>query len=415
MTLLPLPTRCLLWLLPALLLFSRAIADVTVVLISLSFLYRSGRDHDWSWMKQAWILFTLPFWAYLLLLNVAHSVSPFDSLKYALTFIRWPLFAAALAYWLLKDKLRQIGFLQGLLVTMLLIVADTGWQYLFGTDWFGIERFTDDRLTGPFRNPVPGTLMLRVWFIGLFAVMFWQTSKPRAGGWHLYLLYLFIGLVFTFITGERMALMLFVAASMLVILALYLDYPGKRHALILGVALIVLCMWGLMQTLPGTTERSVMSIADKLAHFVESDYGQVFSAAWQVWQQHFWLGSGIHGYQQACEQMGLFADSAMQCTHAHNLYLQLGAETGLVGVCLFVLMLGAIYWQALSLTYKNRHWTLLALSLSVLSVSFWPLMGGISVLNNWVGALVWLGVGWVLAVSATSPPSLSRQKAVPDH
>lgn len=392
------------FLLPALLLFSRAIADLTVVITGLSFLYYSYRKHDWSWTRRPWFLLTLPFWFFLLLFNVPFSAYPMESLGYGLAFIRWPLFAAALAYWVFDDKERQTRFLQGLLVTSLLVVADTGWQYVFGTDWFGIERFLDDRLTGPFRNPVPGTLMLRVWFIGLFAVMFWHQSKQSKGGLIWYLLYLLIGLIFTFITGERMALMLFVTASMLVIVALYLEHRDKWLSLSLGIAVIVLSLWCVMQAFPATTERSVLSVADKLSHFLDSDYGRVFTAAWQVWQKHFWFGSGVHTYQQVCEQMDLFVGSAMQCTHAHNLYLQLGAETGLIGVGLFVIMLGGIYWQALKSPLQNRLWTHLALSCSVLSVSFWPLIGGISVLNNWIGALVWLGVGWVLAVSVKSQP-----------
>jgi len=91
----------------------------------------------------------------------------------------------------------------------------------------------------------------------------------------------------------------------------------------------------------------------------------------------------------------------MTCTHAHNLYLQLAAETGVTGVLLFTCMLGAIYWAALAPLMRDKRWLLAALSFSVLSVCFWPLIGGISLLNNWVAALAWLGVGWVLAMRNT--------------
>lgn len=409
----PLPMAGLLLLLPALLLFSRALADITLVLIGLVFLYRSYRGKDWQWLNAPWFKWALLFCGYLLVLNTPFSLSPLESLTYSLFFLRWPLFAAALAWWLLATQCRQKLFLQGLVLTCLLIAADTGWQYVFGSDWFGIKAFSDDRLTGPFRNPVPGTLMLRVWYIAIFIVFFWQvgtrlTLLATLSAW-------FMGLVFIFITGERMALMLFVAGGLVLLPAIWATYPGRRGWLVAGLTVMVLLMVLLIQSQPQTAARSIFSIGQKLSVFSESDYGRVFSGAWQVWQQDFWLGTGIHTYQAACEQLGVFAEQNLGCTHPHNLYLELGAETGLLGLLLFILMLIAIYRQSLRQAISQSCWLHAALSFSVLTVSFWPLTGGVSVLSNWIAALVWLGVGWVLAVSATPLPIPSRPKAATDH
>jgi len=80
--------------------------------------------------------------------------------------------------------------------------------------------------------------------------------------------------------------------------------------------------------------------------------------------------------------------------------LQLGAETGVIGLGLFLFMLYLLYKHVLGPLLAERQWIKAALSFSVLTVSFWPLTGGISVLSNWVAALVWLGVAWVLAISS---------------
>lgn len=403
-----------LWLLPSLLLFSRAIADTTLVLISLIFLFRTYRNKDWGWAKQGWFRLALLFWLYLICLNLPMSQFPDESLKNVLAFIRWPLFAAALAYWFLAKRAQQWTLLKGLLITCLFVVLDTSWQYVFDVDWFGIERFNEERLTGPFRSPVPGTLMLRVWFITMFAVLFWQwiQNRPKHQVVSLPLMFLlFFG--FTFITGERMALLLLSLMGVGVLLALVVEahnYRGQLAFCLLGVTLIG-CV-GILAD-PTMTQRSVLSIVEKLSHFAESDYGHVFSAAWQVWQAHLWLGTGLDTYQLACEQMGVLEASRMACSHPHNLYLELGAETGLVGLGLFCGLLLAIYWAALKTAYAAKAWLHLALSASVLTVSFWPLTGGISPFSNWVGALVWLGVGWVLAVSVTPLQVQSQQTVDP--
>ena len=166
---------------------------------------------------------------------------------------------------------------------------------------------------------------------------------------------------------------------------------------------------------PATAERSVHSIFIKLASFADSDYGHVFSAAWQAWLEYPWFGSGIHTYQQVCEQMGVLNSHGMACTHPHNLYLQLAVETGLIGLGLFVLLLVAIYSAVLKPACSAKQYFTASLSIAVLTVSFWPLTGGISVLNNWIAALVWLGVGWVLAVSTEYKKVPYPQKAGVDH
>lgn len=400
-------------LLPGLLLFSRALADVTIVLVGLAFIYRSYRLQDWQWFNQTWFRLALLFSAYLALLNAPFSLAPWESFSYALFFLRWPLFAAALAWWLLATRDRQQWFLKGLFVTSMLVAADIAWQYVFGVDWFGIAAFSADRLTGPFRNPVPGTLMLRVWYIAIFALLIWHFSARFS--LFACLSVWFIGLVLMFITGERMALMLYSAGGLVLLPALWTAFPARRGMLSAGLLLMGMIALLLMQTQTQTTARSVLSIADKLAAFSSSDYGRVFAGAWQVWQQYFWLGSGLHTYPSACEQLGVFAGQGLSCTHPHNLYLELGAETGLLGLVLFVLMLGAIYRQALTVALRQRCWTHAALSFIVLTVSFWPLSGGISVFSNWIAALVWLGVGWVLAVAARPLPLPSRLITEADH
>ena len=67
------------YLLPALLLFSRAIADITVVLVAFTFLFISYKNQYWPWLKQSWFVAFLVFNAYLILLNLPQSSEPSES------------------------------------------------------------------------------------------------------------------------------------------------------------------------------------------------------------------------------------------------------------------------------------------------------------------------------------------------
>ncbi len=391
------------YLLPLLLLFSRAIADVTVLLIGLYYLLRSYYLNDWQWAKHTWFKLSIGFWLYLLLVNTPLSIDQLDSLTHSAAYIRWPLFAAAIAYWVLDNEKSKRNFLISLLLISFLIMADTSLQYVTGQDLFGHLKPSPTRLTGPYSRPIPGIMLLRVIFIGMFAAILLPSLSDAKRQVKFILLTLCIGLVFMFITGERMALILFITGSAVITCGLLLNQTINTKKLIFSMLTIAGLFWGLFMIAPETAERSVFSIANKLNSFTASDYGVVFRAAFIAWQDNFIFGSGFHTYQTFCEQLGVLTvlgkSWGLQCSHPHNLYLQIAAETGLVGLILFSISIVSIYYHAIANLIKAHCWLVASLSFTVLSVCFWPLIGGISILNNGVAALVWLGVGWVLSIA----------------
>jgi len=390
------------WLLPVMLIFSRAIADMTVVLVGLMFLLRSYHIQDWSWTKAIWFRCNLIFWGYLLFINVPLSINVVESLFYAISYMRWPLFAAALAYWIFTQHARQREFLTVLLLVLIFVILDTGFQYMHGEDIFGIAKVSSERLTGPFKAPVPGIMMLRVYFIALFLTVFIPQLKSHMNRIFFIVTMLAIGTFFMMVTGERMAFILFFSCSLLVLMGLGFEHGARRSMLLLGLLIILGIVFFIVIAAPDIAQRSLYSVYAKLKDFVNSDYGKVFSAAIASWKENPWLGSGLHTYKQSCIEMGYLNQLGINCTHPHNLYLHIGAETGWIGVMLFSLAVASIFYSALHQLIQLRKWFLMTLSLAILFVSFWPLIGGISILNNGVAALVWLGVGWVMAVSQQS-------------
>jgi len=151
------------YLLPLLLIFSRSIADITIVLISILFLYYSFKKIGWGWLKEKWFLFALFFSAYGITLNSAMSIDAKETFAYSLFFMRWPIFSMALAYWILSDFKSLKKFLISLTLLLLFIIFDTWWQFFFEQDLFGFEKYSENRLTGPFKdNPHVGAWLAKL-------------------------------------------------------------------------------------------------------------------------------------------------------------------------------------------------------------------------------------------------------------
>jgi len=390
--------------LPLLLIFYRGLADVTVLLIGLIFLYHSYKSNDWQWVKQQWFIFSLIFWLYLLLTNFPLNTNSSESALYSLAFIRWPLFAMAISMWLLNNHASQKYFLISLAATLFFITLDVWWQYFFHYDFFGNPKFTfnPERLTGPFRNnPMPGIFMARYLFLLLYLGYFIKyIQTPLKNTSYIFLIFL-LGTLSIYITGERMALIIFISGASLVSIGLFLQYKKIRKYILFGLFLIVCFLAIAQQAVPELNNRMTTDLLYKLSNFSSSDYMLVFKSAYAVWMENPIFGVGFHQYREACIALGFWGTGGGVCMHPHNISFELLSETGMTGFILYYLIIISVAFSLFKNFLHRKNWLLLFLSLNLLFVSFFPLIGGMSLFNNWIGAIIWLFVGWVLVTSRT--------------
>jgi len=94
------------------------------------------------------------------------------------------------------------------------------------------------------------------------------------------------------------------------------------------------------------------SIADNIV-FKQSNDGDTrlaaWNANWSITSQHLLLGTGPAGY--AAYYMSLFPNQAMA---THNNYIDIIAETGIVGTVFFLWLFGALVWQGFKVVRRLR-------------------------------------------------------------
>ena len=392
----------LLLVLPLLLIFYRGIADLTVLSIGIIFLYQSYKANNWKWLKQQWFIFSLIFWLYLLIFNTPLSRNPSESFLYSLAFIRWPLFAMALSMWLFKTNISKKYFLVSMVCTLLFIILDVWWQYIFHYDFFGNPKysFNPERLTGPFRdNPMPGIFLARYLFLILYFAFFLKYLNHPLKNIIFIFLVLIIGASTIFITGERMAFLIFISGSLIVTLGLILHFKKYKKYIAFGVLLTFVSISIFSLLFPDTFYRTITSLIFKLQNFSNSDYMLVFKSAYYVWLESPIFGVGLHQYRDACINLGFWGSGGGVCFHPHNISLELLSESGVLGFIFYYMIIISVAFNVFKSFLDKKDWLILFLSLNLLFVSFFPLIGGMSLFNNWIGAIVWLFVGWVLAIS----------------
>ncbi|MBN1177580.1 MAG: O-antigen ligase family protein [Anaerolineae bacterium] len=86
------------------------------------------------------------------------------------------------------------------------------------------------------------------------------------------------------------------------------------------------------------------AVIERLAHW---------QSALAMWRARFWTGVGLGCYEPAYTTFAL-VNWPIALGHAHNIYLNLLAETGLVGLLAYALLWGAVLWRTWQATRRAR-------------------------------------------------------------
>jgi O-antigen ligase len=361
--------------------------------VALLFVWHSWRTRDFSWARQPWMAALLALWAFAFARTLLDHPTA-TGLLLALHWIHFAIYAAALAYWILPDERSRQRLLYATVATLGFYAFDCLFQFVFGVDIIG-RRAWYYRLTSVFSKPGVGVEIAWLCLPALLGL--WRDGKPAiaaAFGCACFAAVL--------LSGDRTGLLDLAAAGLLVG-ALY--RPLRRPFLVF-VPLIAVVAGGLLVFSPIMRERQIDSTISSVEHFSQSSYGIVFTSGLNVILEHPLIGVGLHNYQSVCqdERLGplqVGPELEFRCQgHPHNTYLQWAAETGLIGLALYVAFIGF----ALAAVIRSAAWgagdAVFFGLVASLALRFWPLSGGTSFFSSWSAEPLFLVLGWTLAWTA---------------
>ena len=373
------------WLMgPLILLIERSPADAWLTICALTFAVRAVLRREGSWLKVFWVRAVFAFWG-VCLLSAALSELPAYSLGEAFIWIRFPLFAMASCFWLATDK-RLLYAMMGM--TILGMVIMTG----ILTAEVLIVGQQSGRLSWPYGDLVPGNYLAKAGLPAFCVLVAFAVSGYRRIN-SMAAIVSFVTIVLSVITGERINFLIRACGGMLA----GLIWKPKLVRFLCLVLLEIIAIAVVFLTSPTIGTRFISSFIEQLPSHSESPYYQVMNSGMVVFETAPVLGIGTANYRLLCSELTQGQVNIDCDHHPHNYFVQMLAETGLVGLIFGCLMLGAILWSCLITGLKNRENVMAAVAFIIPLGLFFPLQTTADFFGQWNNIFMWSAVALALA------------------
>ena len=140
---------------------------------------------------------------------------------------------------------------------------------------------------------------------------------------------------------------------------------------------------------------------DKLIIFT-AHHQIMYSTAINMFIDKPYFGVGPKMYRKLCSDEKYSNNNDACSTHPHNYYVQLLAETGIIGtiplLAVFIFVIFTLSKHLVNIVF-NRKWLLsdfrLSLTICIL-VSLWPIIPSGNFFNNWLSFLIYLPIGFLI-------------------
>jgi len=380
--------------------------DLIVSISALFFLFYVFKNKEFYFFNNKPLIIFFIFCVYCILLSIFIAKDMLLSFESSLFYFRIGVFSSFIWYLINKDKNILIFFYYALVLCFSALVIDGYIQYLTGTNLTGFTtaRLANGRITSFFGDEmIMGSYLSRL-FPLLFA-LFLIKKKQKYEIYFIGALFILVD-VLIFISGERSAFF-FLNLSTIFIIILIKEYQKFR---LVTFIIAIICVVILSLNVSKFKERMFKGPAEDMGLVKSSKEAVIFSkahdslirTAYNMFEDKPLLGHGPKMFRIICVDEK-YATGATPCmTHPHNFYVQLLAETGIVGFLFLFSALGYVFYTALrqfkSIIFKQKR----PLSdyqvclLAGILITVWPLTTNGNFFNNWLMITYSIPVGFYL-------------------
>ena len=369
---------------PMFMLIERSPGDAWLSFCGLIFLGHCIASRNWHWLKTGWVKFTFLFWG-VCIVSALLSELPLYSLGEAVAWFRFPLFAFASCFYFCKSKeifyamaisiFTGMLFMTGILIAEILIVGQQG-----------------GRLSWPYGDLTPGNYLTKAclpMFCVLVAVAVANKGKLSSTAAVISLITISVSVL----AGERVNFIIRACGGMLA----GLSWKPKLlpYCILIGIELAAIAGFFLANDI--LARRFGSQFINSLPMSENSTFIKIWKGAIIAFQESPIIGIGPDVYRKMCPTLTKGFDLVDCHPHPHNYYIQLLAETGIIGLVAGCIMITSIILACFSYRKIDKDNIFTAIAYVIPLAFFFPIRSSGDFFGQWNNQFMWSAIAFALA------------------
>tara|TARA_B100001093_G_scaffold74095_1_gene64760 strand:+ start:4869 stop:6113 length:1245 start_codon:yes stop_codon:yes gene_type:complete len=394
----------LVYLLPLALLTGQFLPDFFICIVGILVTFLILKEKKYAYFNNNYFIIFILFCTYLIVRSF-FTQSIAISLEHSLFYFRFGLFAIAVWYLIENNKKFIKNFSIFLLTSFIFALADGYYQYFYEVNIFGFS-WPGTRLSLPLNEKaILGGYLARL-FPLLLAILIYTFDVKK---FHVVIILIMLILtdILIFISGERTALGLLFLSTVFIVILLSKYKKIRFYSFLISVLLMIL----IATFNPSIKERNI----DKTINQLSEDNSQTITlfsnehqfyilTAWKMFVDNPLVGQGPKMFRVLCNDVKFNPNEDLRAcsTHPHNLYIQLLAETGLLGLLFLLALCFSILSLILNhiiLFIKKREYLLSDFQICLIAcfiMTLWPIIPSMNFFSNWMSVIFYLPIGFFL-------------------
>jgi len=370
--------------------------DLIVSLSSFVFLIYLIKHKLFFYFNKKPLLIFFIFCTYCILVSIFVAKNMLLSFESSLFYFRIGVFSCLIWYLLEQDKKILNYFYYALVVSFSALIVDGYIQFFTGTNILG-WKIKDFRISSFFGNQ----LILGSYLSRLFPLLFALFIVKKKNKLELYFMFIFFFLLtgLVLISGERAAFFFF---FFFLIFLFFFFKCYKKLKIVLSVGLLIFMMIIILY-FEQVKKRIILEPISTITKFIFSPkHDSLFRTAYNMFSDKPILGYGPKMFRVICKNEKYTEDIYSCDTHPHNFYIQLLAETGIIGFSFlfsaFAYVLYCAYRQFKSIVLRQKRYLTdyQVCLLAGILITVWPLTTNGNFFHNWLMIVYSLPVGFYL-------------------
>jgi O-antigen ligase len=377
--------------------------DLIVSLSSLVFLIYIFKNKLFFYFTKKPVIIFFIFCIYCILVSIFVAKDMMLSFQSSLFYFRIGVFSCLIWYLLEQDTKILNYFYYTLVISFLALIIDGYIQFFTGSNIIGFPK-AGDRISSFFGDElIMGSYLSRL-FPLMFALFVIKEKKNIYESYSVGIVFILTDILI-YISGERAAFALFNISTIFIII-LIREYQKFR----LVTFIVALFFIGsityfdddIRKRMINTTLEKIGLTSNSKKYIFTPEHDSLIHTAYNMFLDKPLVGQGPKMFRVICKDEK-YAKGITPCmTHPHNFYVQLLAETGVIGFSflfsVFVYVLYCAYRQFKSMFLRQKRYLsdYQVCLLAGILITVWPITTNGSFFNNWLMIAYSLPLGFYL-------------------